>query len=183
MIIGIDCDGVLRNIHAPLLKHWAEKTGIQVQYLEIQDWGIHSFMRIEEAGMSAPEFYDWWFNNYAIYAEALPISGSTEYVRKLSRLHTLILVSSQPTALMKSMTLDFVETYYRDCFSGIYFGGDKSLIMLNTMIEDSPRNLEQMSVKHKILFWQPWNASATGDWQRVQIWRECYELICSWERG
>jgi len=139
---------------------WHYAMGVYVRPSELIDWGAHKFMRLDSVGWTEEQFYDWWFNNYMIYALATVIPGSHDALRKIGADHRLILVTSQPTLMARRMALDFVDKYFPDMFEAMYFGPDKSVVELDVLIDDGPHNLSpSQHAPRKILFDQPWNRS------------------------
>jgi len=177
MKIGIDLDGVLRDIVTPLCRLWKSKTGISKTPDDILGWGIHLYLEIEKAAMSPNDFYQWWFNYRLVYTLARTIPGSQDAVARLATDHKLILVSSQPTPNAKLWSLSFVYTHFPDKFDAIFFGGDKSLVYLDAMIDDGIHNLEPNVARHRILFDQPWNQDAPSDIYRAKGWQGVLDYI------
>jgi len=146
--------------------------GIYVRPSELVDWEVHKFMHLDNVGWTKEQFYDWWFNNYMIYALATVMPGSYDALRKLADAeYRLILVTSQPTPMTRRMALDFVDRCFPGMFEGVYFGPDKSVINLDALIDDGPHNLNLSGIfPCKILFDQPWNRRFQGNVYRAHGW-------------
>jgi len=184
MIVGLDLDGVLRNLHASLCKRWYAKTGINKIPTDILGWDTHKYLEIERAGMTAEEFYQWWFNNDDIYRLALPIRGSKNGVAQLAKKFELILVSDQTTATAMLRSIEFVDHCYPKMFKTIHFGSDKSLIYLGAMIDDGLHNLALNVARHRVLFAQPWNQQGVpSDIHRARGWQGVLDYFFGKEMG
>jgi len=177
MKIGIDLDGVLRDIITPLCNAWMWKTGIVKTPADVLGWGIHLYLEIEKAAMSPNDFYEWWFNNEHVYASATVIPGSQNATTQLAVDHRLLLVSSQPTATARLCSIKFVDYHFPGKFDAIFFGGDKSLVYLDAMVDDGIHNLEPNVARHRILFDQPWNQNAPSDIYRAKGWQGVLDYI------
>ena len=177
MIIGIDMDGVLRDICTPLCDVWHKKTGILKTPADLVGWDCHEYLEVEKAGMTAEEFYDWWFNSNHIYALASVIPGSQESVVRLAKKHDLILVSDQSTPNARIWSLRFADRYFLGMFKAMYFGSDKSLVYLDAMIDDAVHNLKPNVARHRVLFDRPWNQDAPDDIYRAKDWQDVLDYF------
>jgi 5'(3')-deoxyribonucleotidase len=183
MKIGIDLDGVLRDIHTPLCDIWYRNTGIRKSPTDLVGWNCHQYLEVEKAGMTAEEFYQWWFNSNYIYALATVIPNSQDAIAQLAEKHDLILVSSQPTPNARLWAIKFVDRYFLGMFKAMYFGSDKSLVYLDAMVDDAVHNLKPNVARHRVLFDQPWNQDAPRSIYRARDWRSVldYFLGRRWE--
>lgn len=177
MRIGIDLDGVLRDIHTSLCDVWNWKTGIRKTPADFVGWGVHEYLEVEKAGMTTEEFYHWWFNNDYVYLLATVIPGSQEGVKQLASKWDLVLVSSQPTAIARQRSIAFVDAHFPKMFKAIYFGSDKSWVRLDAMIDDAVHNLKPNVARHRVLFDQPWNQDAPSDIYRARNWQEVVDYF------
>lgn len=175
-IIGIDLDGVLRDLHTPICKRWFAKTGIEKTPEDIYNWDWYTYLEGEKAGLSREEFVRWYRNIPQIYLEAALIFESEKYVPMLAEKHDLILATAQLTPIARRGSLEWVEHFFPNCFKAIFIGEDKGLLELDVLIDDYWRNLNLSYTWAGILFDQPWNRHVTG-YRRVKSWREIAEIL------
>lgn len=157
MRIGVDLDGVLRDILTPLCNLWERKTGISKTAADIVSWDLHQYMELDKAEMTADEFYKWWFSSHFIYGAAKPIPGSQEAIATLAEKHELIVVSNQPTLIAKRWSGGFLITYFPGRFSEVRFVSDKASVRVDALVDDGIHNLAGHPARHPVLFDQPWN--------------------------
>lgn len=174
--IGIDLDGVLRDLHAPICKWWFLKTGIKKTPEDIHDWDWYTYLEGERGGLSREEFYRWYRNESVVYQEAVPIFESTKYVSILARKYDLILATVQLSPCARKCSLEWVEHFFPNCFKAIFMGEDKGLLELDILIDDYWQNLDLSCTWTGILFDQPWNRHIMG-YRRIKSWREI-EVLC-----
>ena len=65
MIIGVDIDGVIRDIHTPTLEWWESQTGIKKTIEDIKGWNIAMWLDVD------PDAHDWfykeWFTKRSVF--------------------------------------------------------------------------------------------------------------------
>lgn len=176
MRIGIDIDGVLRDLHQPLLDAWYRLTGIHKTKADITKWEIHECLECEKAGYPAAEFYEWWLTNRALMRFAPVIPDCVTALTVLTKRHELYIVSAPVYPVGRHTTLDWIEDNLPDVWNGIFFGEDKGILQVDALIDDYWVNLDASQAQTKLLFWQPWNASQT-QYRHVHSWMEILNLL------
>lgn len=177
MIIGIDIDGVIRDIHTPTLAWWKNKTGVEKTIEDIKGWNIAMWLGADPDAHE--QFYREWFSSRSIFLWSDPIPGAIEGLRKLSDKNEIFLITSQH-GTTKLMTVKWVMDHIAtDVYDAIVLVSDKSLIKTDVMIDDALHNLLGHPAEIKLLYDQPWNRHE-DIFERVMNWEGILKrLICN----
>jgi len=173
MNILLDIDGVVCAYNFPkLIKRWF---GLDIQQSDITTY------RLEEClGLPTKDIDQMFDTEVACSPEFIP--GAQEAIQRLSKDHLLFIWSHR----LKHTTKDELEEWLLDHmipFAEVLEEGQvKGGRLFDYFIDDSPDKLLSLngSVKHKILFDQPWNRSCKnimGLLKRVYSWQEIEEII------
>lgn len=166
MLIGVDIDGVVRDIHTPTLAWWKEISGIEKTIEDIQGWNIATWLDVD------PDKHDWfyqeWFCQKSIFWGAPSVPNAISALQELSRRHRIIFITSQygPARLM---TVEWIDNNVpEDITDAVALVFDKNLIRTDVLIDDGPHNL----VDRPGLCWlfdRPWNRN-DEHFERVMDW-------------
>lgn len=173
MIIGVDIDGVVRDIHTPTLRWWNLITGKNLTLEDIQGWNIAEYLGVPKTGHDV--FYSYWFSQRNIFKYAKAIDMSRVGLSQLSGKFDVLLVTSQ-RGQAKIWTLEWIEqNVWEGTYSGIVFAHDKSLIKTDILIDDGPHNFDNYTGR-AILFDQPWNRDEKR-YERAKGWGEALDYV------
>lgn len=176
MIIGVDIDGVIRDIHTPTLQWWEEQSGIKKTLDDIKGWNIATWLGVN------PDEHDWfykaWFSEQSIFLWSKPIPGAIAGLRKLSEENEILLITSQHGAT-KLMTVKWVMDHIAaEGYDAIILTSNKDLIKTDVLIDDAPHNLLGHPAGIKLLYDQPWNRKETL-YERVIGWDDILRKLLS----
>lgn len=163
LVIGVDCDGVLRNFSQSLYdtyrkynpSHWAIPPSEQNLY------PLDSFYQI---GKGIQKFA---FQEHAdeIYLKASPYKGAYHFMRRLHKDHKVLIVSYQPTPHIEDLTRKWLdnESIEND---GIIFIKRKQDVPLYILLDDCTTNLESLTHTQGVTIDRPWNR----DWKGPRVY-------------
>ena len=193
MNIGIDVDGVIQNVYK-----FINEEGIRYCKHNNLDVKIdnNAFYIQDIFGWNKETTRDFWLKNQFVYAkEGEAIPKASENIKKLKQDgHKIIIITSRSIVdkdLHKEL-FDEMKNQVREWLNKnkiiydniVFAGADKSNNIIenniNIMIEDSPKNLEQLSEITKMICvdW-PYNREINNDnISRCYNWDEIYEKIC-----
>lgn len=176
MIIGCDVDGVIADLHPEWLRRYNAEYADNMQVADIVCWGLHTLVRPAcgkkiYSYLSAPDLYE----------RVLPLDGArfgVGYLRAMG--HRVVFITSNAKG-MTDQKWAWLERHgflpAGDTAPDLVCATDKSLFMIDAMIEDYHENLLFSQARCRILLTRPWNASAQGPWKRVWSWREVCDQI------
>lgn len=173
--IGVDVDGVLRDIHRRLievyLKYYPKhKVG------PIEQWHTYDISPYFPIGRG---LYKFWFEDHPdeIYLQSKPYRGAVKFIQSLRQNNEVVIVTKQPSEHTKKLTEEWliinnIENH------GILHAQDKGIFEGDMLLDDSTKNLEDiLETKSAIpvCFNQPWNR----DWKglRVYNYHEFLDII------
>lgn len=177
MVVGIDIDGVLRDLHTTLVQQY------KVDYPEhwvrpISEWKNYNISEYFEMG---DKLFHYWFTEraYLIYLNSLPFSGVGllgEFTRKGNTIH---IVTSQPNYQTRLFTTMWIYNNFLGSYD-LHFVADKSVVDCDVFLDDCPDHVEQIRRKGKpvVIMDRPWNKKIIGT--RVDSLHSFFNLI---ERG
>jgi len=193
MNIGIDLDGVLQNVNKFINEEgirYCKQNNIVTKIKKSNAYYIQDIF-----GWNKETTRDFWLKNQFVYAEeGEAIPKASENIKKLKQDgHNIIIITSRSIVdkdlhqkLYDDMKFQVREWLDRNeiIFDDIIFtGADKSNNIIenniDVMIEDSPKNLEQLSEITKMicLDW-PYNRNIEDDnIYRCYDWDEIYQKI------
>lgn len=179
VIVGVDVDGVLRDLVGGLTKTYVEYYPDH-EVKPVTEWGLEKFFPIGEV------IYDFLWGNemssYDCYAKSEPYPGAVDFVRDLSRVKDVevAIVTTQPYLLAKSMTFAWLEGYsiLPHAQSVIMLSGSlkRHNIGLDILIDDCTDNLRRCKDTLPVCFDRPWNQ----DWRmspRAYSYNDCLEYV------
>lgn len=188
MRIGIDLDEVLADFMSAIIKFHNSKYKTNFNRND-----FHSYKLYEIWGgthkEAIKEIYEFYETEY--FTNILPIPGSIENIEVLSRDNELVVITSRQNYISEK-TLDWIDKFFKNRFSGVYFTnqnslhgncGKKSDICRNTsvkcMVEDYIDYATECSkaVEKVFLLDSPWNRTADlpENISRVYSWSEITE--------
>lgn len=172
MTIGIDVDGVLRDMVTGLQRQYTRDYPDHVM-LPVTEWGLEKFFPIGDG------IWDYLFKEraYEIFEQGSPeISGGFSMMARLRSMgHSLIIVTKQPSGNEK-FTLAWLEKHSAP-FDGFCVVPHKGLLRLDVMLDDYEKNLKQVAAVGTVAvcFDQPWNQAWQG--KRVHTHKEFTDFI------
>ena len=175
-MIGIDVDGVLRDIHTTLVEVYLKyNPGHEVA--PIKEWHTYDISPYFPIGKL---LYKFWFEEHPdeIYLTSKPYPGALEFIEALrQRDDEIVIVTKQPNEHTKKLTEEWLITN-KVLNHRILHASDKSVFKGYSILDDSTKNLEDvLAVKSAIpiCFNQAWNQ----DWQglRVYNYQEFLDLV------
>ena len=171
MIIGVDVDGVLADLHPEWLRRYNVEFDDGLVPEDITHWDFHDIVK-PECGKRIYEY----LTMPDLYDKVLPVPGAMNGVQTLRRAgHRPVFV----TSCVKGMTdakWDWLEHWnLLDSASDLVVAHDKSLINLPVLIDDALHNVNW--ARGDILFDAPWNRSERAYPRRVRGWSEVLSAL------
>jgi len=158
MIIAVDVDGVVCDLHIPWLARYNQDFNDILSKTDITDWGIHKFVK-----PNCAEYIYRYLDDPTLYDDAPEISNAKLGIDGLRSLgHRVVFVTSSvnKVAGRKLAWLrehDFLDTKKNHQVDPDYVEcHDKSLVRADVLIDDSLANVRGFSGRG-IVFDQPWN--------------------------
>ena len=156
MIIQMDIDGVLADLHTPWLAWYNYMWNDHLTVADIHSWDIQKYVK-PACGTSIFDYLDfrWRYRD-----EVEPYPYAKEFVERLQQRHRVVFVTREVMTLgcpgrkfdwLKQHGFTVAQEDYVECH-------DKSLIMKDVAIDDNPEYLKGARIR--MLFDQPWNRSA-----------------------
>lgn len=172
MLIGIDCDGIVDDLHKEWLKVYNKIWNDNLRIKNITDWDISKFVKPECGSkiidLLTPE----------LYQNISPISGAKEGVEDLRNKGYRIIFITTPTKLtfgtkyfwlkqpgfLKS-DKEYIETF------------DKSILAVDILIDDKFENVKNCK-GIGILYNKPWNISYNYPKElRANNWKDVIKIV------
>ena len=194
MNIGIDVDGVIQNVNKFINEEglkYCKQNNIKAEINKSDAYYIQDLF-----GWDKETTRDFWLKNQFIYAkEGEVVPKASENIKKLKQDgHNLIIITSRSIVdkLLHNELYEEMKNQVREWLNRneiiydniIFAGADKSNNIIENnidiMIEDSPKNLEQLSQITKMicLNW-PYNKDVNNDnIFRCYNWDDIYIKIC-----
>lgn len=179
IIVGVDIDGVIANLHTEWYRRYNAEWNDKLTINDVKSWDTHLYTK-PECGKC---IYDYLYDA-DLYDAVEPIRGALEGVNALRDegfrpVYVSSVVRGQTDAKFDWLIRHGFLPY--DPIKKLVGGhpdfvtaGDKSLILVDIMIDDAPQNLTPFW-KRAILFNYPHNHRARrneGLWTRVDSWSE-----------
>ena len=163
MIIAVDLDGVISDIHTIALQLFNMEHGIGAKLSDINQWsaviGGHEF---------APFIYK-SIQDEALHATLPVMEGAREGMVRLHKKHEVVIVTSRPNT-PTPWILEWLKVHDIPYHWLLNTGhAHKGLVRADAMIDDYPGNLEKF-IGYQTLFDRPWNQDC-----------ELYNRIRSWD--
>jgi 5'(3')-deoxyribonucleotidase len=138
--VGVDMDGVLADFNTSWMRRYNTEFGAQLDASLVQRWdGLHKLTHFG----SMAEFWAWARgDDDSIFRHAPPLPGAVEGVRRISRKHRLVIVSSKfDWAIPDSLAwLSDQRIPARE----VHFLWRKSSAHCDVYLEDAPYQLEEL---------------------------------------
>lgn len=170
MTIGLDIDGVLRNLYEPLIEKYRASEIGRKRGSWIRSIGAWTSYKVHEQTSIGNKIYRYWFHEWApeIYTKALPYWNEITDARNLHYTnHDIKLISAQPNMYCELYTLSWLCNNHIP-HSSIHFTNDKWGVECDVYIDDSPEQIIQY-VKHErccFILDRPWNK--TFDYNEIE---------------
>ncbi len=162
MLIAVDVDGVLCDLHTPWLELYNDDWGDDLKVESILSWNIEEWVK-PECGVEIFKYLD-KYGDY-LYADRTPmIPGALAGIKCLRRCgHKVIYVSSCTGEGMYDAKIKWMEKKgflkkgKDHTYPDFIAASDKSLIRADVLIDDRPLTVKSFPFLG-ILFHQPWNS-------------------------
>jgi len=180
--IGIDIDGVVRNLYYPLIQAFRQnhKTYKIDPIEEWTNYEIWNHFKLNGKPCNEAWFKNLWFDRHAEYIYrkgAFAYPYACEVLKHLkSKGHKIIFISAQPNQLCMGLTIQWLndwkvpwnEIHFTDYYS-------KHKVDCDVYIEDSPMQFSNLVMNNKPvwMYSQPWNKSVPAvnrfnDWLEIE---------------
>ncbi len=187
--IGFDLDDVLMSFSDSLREHFNLKYNKNVKRSDITSFYVEEFFDIDptEARKAIDDFY-----HHEDHAQALPLEGSLDSIKKLSINNKLYIVTARPD-LVKEITQKWLDKHFPNLFETIQYTNhhDKEKrrkksevakeLEIEIFIDDSLDNAKDISESGipVLLFDTPWNQTEELPElvTRVYSWEEIFENL------
>jgi 5'-nucleotidase len=177
MLIMVDVDGVVADLHSVWYKLYNEEYGDDLTHERVTDWEVHKFVK-PECGKHIYTYLD----IPGLYDEVKPIDGAltgVQYIRNLGH-RVVFATSGLSQAYAKYLWLEskgFEPGNWGSDFVSVH---DKSLLKGNLLVDDAFHNVQAFSSRTSILFTYPHNANAAWYGHRAKNWHEVTQIINSY---
>lgn len=173
MLIGCDVDQVVANLNEEWLRRYNIEYDDTLCVAELVSWDISKFVK-PECGKNI----DKYLHQRGLYDCIKEIPNALWGVCRLRRQgHRVVFITSDPSG-GKSGKIDWLYNhYFAEDQNDWIVAHDKSLIRMDIMIDDSPRNIASSTATFNLLFNQPWNQDAEGAYVRVNDWHDTVEWV------
>jgi uncharacterized HAD superfamily protein len=184
--IGVDIDGVVRNLYHPLCDVFKQYFK-SVEFDPIEKWTnykIWNHFRNKKTGKVVDEkwFKDIWFRRHADYIyfrASFCYPYATEVLKKQrDKGHKIIFITAQPSRYTMGLTLNFMSKW-RIPFDEIHFTDYESKynVDCDIYVEDSPYQIQRIgagkTTSHVWIYDQPWNKIIINPgYKRFNSWLE-----------
>jgi 5'(3')-deoxyribonucleotidase len=161
LIIGIDCDGVLRNFSQSLVDVYAKYyPRDRVVPVEGQtEYPLHNYFPIGK------DIYKFAFDTHAkdIYLKAYPYKGAYNFMRTLHKDNKVFIVTYQPNKAVEGFTKTWLEEQDIEN-DGILFIKRKQDTPIDVLLDDCVENLESLVGTRitPVCMDRPWNQEWKG---------------------
>lgn len=153
--VGLDVDDTLYDCNAYALsiinaRHPNEEP---CSINEIIGWGEYGKYAKERIALySDPEFV----RNQPI------LKGAQKFVRELSKLADIFLVTAVPPACMSARAERLIKDFPEIPQENIIIGTRKDVISLDILLDDGAHNISSSQAAYPVLFRKPWNTHLSG---------------------
>lgn len=167
MIIALDIDGVLLDIHSPWIDKYNKISGDNLRCQDITGWYVRDCVKPAYQNtvdsMRTPD----------LYYNVKPVKLASYGVTCLHRMgHRLVCAThdSLPYAKAKAHAIRLYFPVIRDI---VLTSNDKSVVKYDLLIDDAAHN------KPDILLSQPWNRYSDGSFIRAVDWQHVITIVRS----
>lgn len=182
MILAIDVDGVVADLHTTWLRRYNQEYGDIVQYEDIGKWRMQDIVKPE----CGEKIYD-YIKDPSVYDDVKPIKGALEGVTALRNMgHRIVFASSclMGTADAKWLWLNkhgFLKSNLAHGTDKDWLAvNDKTLVRSAYLLDDKYENISTFP-GIGVLFDQPWNRNKKW-YLRAHSWPEFVKIISDVEK-
>ena len=149
--IGLDVDGVLRDMMTPFVTKYNEEFSDGVtSYFDVKSYDLKESFPSYDSSM----LYEW---KNELFRDAPRHLDTKGFVGEISRYGDVHIVSAQPFGL-EDLTLEWLRKN-EVLYESVSFIEDKSLLDLDYLVDDNPKNInEAKGVGLGVL--RPWNVNS-----------------------
>jgi len=168
--LGIDIDGVLRNMYDPLVAR-QRKEFPSAWFRDVDEWFDY---KVHNQTSLSSMIYKYWFKDWAydLYTKSEPYPDAIEDLEFLkSTGHNIHIISAQPNRDTEYYTMHWLRENNVP-YDTLHFTTSKQMVKVDCLLDDSPEQLENyikrglMAVKMN----RPWNKdyNHTRDVNRIK---------------
>ncbi len=169
--IGLDMDGVIVDFIAPI----SEWLGVDPK--DITSYKFEDIYPDDPGKASEIRNY---CSQKGYFKNLKPFPGALNFIEKLQKLQDVrVWYVSKPVRSSPITWADKAEwilNHTPKLIETTILSGNKSIVAVNILIDDDPRNLTMSMAKYKILFDQPWNHD-DETFDRVKDYEQLYAKI------
>lgn len=180
MIIALDMDGPIVNLHEHWLKLYNKDYNDNLTYEQINDWDIRKFVKCPDKifnYLTEPNFF----------YEAEPVDGAIEAVKELNKRHQVYIVTACPPGTGLEDKCRWIAKYLpflqREQIIITYH---KFMVNANVLYDDAPEHL-QTSPSITVAWDTPYNQHVYSCFRTkgsdTEKWQRFLEIIKEIERG
>lgn len=161
MRVGIDLDGVIRNMVGALIPQYNFVYGDGVHlHNDVKQWDLSkSFPQFKNE-----HYYKW---GEKLFLNANPYVGALRFMDDLNKTdNDIYIVTNQPKGL-EDLTINWLKKFEIE-YKGVIFSSDKDVFNGDILFDDSNYNLERFSGL-SVCMDRPWNQ----DYKSIKV--RCYE--------
>ena len=175
MRIGIDIDGVLRDLYTQLVDVYLREYPDE-WCRPVSEWGNYDISDVFSIG---DEIYNFWFRSSCtkeIYQSAKPFPGYG-IIHDMATKNEIEIISNQPNDLTTYFTLNWLQGLNLP-YNGLHFTKDKFLIDCDIYVEDSPEQILRLRKDNKrvVVVKCPWNDNGQLDDEDLIRVKDFYEF-------
>lgn len=178
MIIGVDVDGVVADLHTEWLRRYNADYGDCLTPEGFRAWDVHRFVKPE----CGKRIYD-YLHDADLYPHVDPVPGAAEGIYALQSFgHRVVYITSNVWGMsdQKWTWLEQWKFLPREATApNLISATDKSLFAVDAMVDDYHENLRTSRATHRLLLSRPWNQGEEGPWRRVASW----DCVCDYFNG
>lgn len=167
----VDVDGVVADMHVPLLARYNRDYDDTLTVEAIRDWTISNFVK-PECGIKVNNY----FEDPTLYDDCPMVEGAHSGVWMLRKMGFEVdfLTSNTGPEMLRAKSSWLIRNGFvadpTDPLDCCFFVNKKGRVNGNYLIDDRPKNIEDFG-GNGILFIRPWNAKYISYW-RAGSWRE-----------
>jgi 5'(3')-deoxyribonucleotidase len=171
MIVLVDVDGTVADIHVPWLGMYNADYHDRLTLAHITKWEMHELVK-PECGRKIYKYLE----DPKLYEKAPVIEGALSGVKQLrANGHKVVFVTAgvyESKVLWLARNGFLLLENWRNA-TDVVIASDKSLIMGDALIDDYPVNLTNSPAFLKFLFGRPWNKNSI---YRHVTWKDILEI-------
>lgn len=173
MVIGIDIDGTLLDIHTPWLAEYNRRSGDDLRVDQIIIWNAHLLMKPPWA----EKYYT--YRTPELYEDVQPLPGAVEGVAALAEAgHTLVAITADGPEFVP-VKQRLLEAYFPGIQHMVFSERKRNTVKIDLLIDDARHN------EPDILLVRPWSKrSKTTDRPVIEAetWQSVAKIALAWGR-